>query len=294
MEFIKKFAMASRAPFLAASILPALVGGAIALGDGKFSLVPFLAAMAAAIFAHLGTNLSNDYFDYKNGNYPAKKTGPTGGSFAIQSRMFSESEIIRMAYACFGISAALFIYLGLSISPVVLALGLLGIAIGYFYTAPPFALGYRGLGEIATFVGMGPLLLQTVYFAQAGSFSEIGWYVSAFIGVLVSNILLVAQIPDIAIDKKSRKKTLAASWGAGAAISAFTLFTLVGGAVLAAGILLGKAPMFLAVGLLGILGTAHIRRHFESKDYGLGVKEAVDMLVVCSLFTIAGLLVGRI
>src|SRR5262249_52674986 len=136
--------------------------------------------------AHAGTNLANDYFDYYQGNYPNKK-GPTGGSFAIQEGLFTDRQILGMALACFIASLAIFAYLSLFTSTTVLIFGILGIALGFFYTAPPVQLGYRNAGEFTTFLGMGPIIFCTVYFAETGFISAGLLALSAFTGFFVSN-----------------------------------------------------------------------------------------------------------
>ena len=50
-----------------------------------------------------------------------------------------------------------------------LYLGISGVFLGYFYTAPPFKLGYNGLGELSVFLGFGPLSVLAGYFVQAKS-----------------------------------------------------------------------------------------------------------------------------
>jgi len=74
MDLLQKLIVATRAPFLSASLMPALVAGALALNEKVFSPELFILATLAVIFAHLGTNVSNDYFDFKYGNFPKKKT----------------------------------------------------------------------------------------------------------------------------------------------------------------------------------------------------------------------------
>src|SRR4030095_2844402 len=154
MQFFSKFAAASRLPFIVASMLPVLLASSLAYRAGIFSLQTFALCLLGAVLAHLGTNLSNDYFDYKYGNYPKKKTGPSGGSFAIQSGVFSDKQILLMAGVCFLLSLAIFGLISAYVGFNVLALAVLGAAIGFFYTAPPLRLGYNYLGELSTIIGL--------------------------------------------------------------------------------------------------------------------------------------------
>src|SRR5919106_5046263 len=72
----------TRAPFLTATIVPILLGVAVAALDGRWSL--FLAGLTllAGSFVHLGLNIANDVFDTTSGA-DAANTTPTqfsGGS----------------------------------------------------------------------------------------------------------------------------------------------------------------------------------------------------------------------
>ncbi|MFA5106633.1 MAG: prenyltransferase [Candidatus Micrarchaeia archaeon] len=244
---VRKLADAARAPFLSASLVPAIGAGALAFGLGNASLAPFALALAAVGLAHVGTNMSNDYYDYIYGNYPLEKTGPTGGSFAIQAGAYAKEDVLRISNAAFIAAAAIFAYLGLAVSPLVAAIGFAGILVGFFYTAPPFRLGYNMLGEIATFLGMGPLLAGAVFIAAYGAFSPLVLPMSAFFGFIVLNVLLAAQVPDIGIDKASGKKTISSMWGAGALQIAYGMSCLAALASLAAfSAMSGMAYMMLA------------------------------------------------
>src|SRR5438105_15853503 len=56
-------------PFsLAASIVPTLVGTAVAVADGTFHSVALLAAMLiASMLIQIATNMFNEYYDYRRG-----------------------------------------------------------------------------------------------------------------------------------------------------------------------------------------------------------------------------------
>ncbi|MDE1798617.1 MAG: prenyltransferase [Candidatus Micrarchaeota archaeon] len=286
----QKYSQALRLPFLVASLIPILAAGSLAWHDGVFNPVLWATAGLAVILAHAGTNLANDYFDYRNGNYPKTKSGPTGGSFAIQSGLFAPGHVLRLAIFCFAVSLLLFGYLAVRESWMVFALGLLGVAIGFFYTAPPLQLGYRHLGELATFVGMGPVLFQTMYYAQTGAFSASGWALSTFIGLLVANILLAAQLPDIEEDRASGKRTIASVWGPGALASVFLFSTLLGGAALIFGVYALGLPVASLLGLAGTVLSLQAWTHLKEGRALPGLGGALNALQIGGVLSVVGLL----
>lgn len=290
-SLIQKLSTAVRLPFMAASLIPALAAGALAYHDGFFSLPVFLAAAAAVLLSHAGTNLANDYFDFKAGNYPQKKTGPTGGSFAIQQGLFTEQQILEMALFCFALSLLAFAALAIRTHPGVFLLGLAGNFLGFFYSAPPFKFGYRHLGEIATFLGMGPLLAASVYLAQAGTITPGSLALSVFLGFLVSNVLLAAQIPDIEIDRKSSKRTIASVWGEGVLQESFAFSALLGAAALLYGVFYASLP---AESFLGLAGTAISLRAAHSMRAGKhmeGLQGSLFALQAGGLLAAVGMLI---
>lgn len=52
---------ALRAPFLTATIVAVLVGNAVAWNDGTYRWDLFIITLVAAVAAHAGTNVLNDY-----------------------------------------------------------------------------------------------------------------------------------------------------------------------------------------------------------------------------------------
>ena len=45
--------------------------------------------------------------------------------------------------------------------------------LGYSYQGPPFRLGYKGLGEIISFITFGPIAVSASYYSQVQHFSII-------------------------------------------------------------------------------------------------------------------------
>jgi 1,4-dihydroxy-2-naphthoate octaprenyltransferase len=114
-------------------------------------------------------------------------------------------------------------------------LGLLGLALGYFYSKPGVQLSGRGSGELACAIGLGALPVAGAVWLQAGQVDPGAWLLAVIVSVWVGLILLINEVPDSAADDAAGKRTLAVRLGTGGARILYQLLTLV---ALAAGVAL--------------------------------------------------------
>jgi 1,4-dihydroxy-2-naphthoate octaprenyltransferase len=203
---------ATRLPFLSATLIPVLVGIAIATAQGFFDLLTAIVTVVGAAAVHLGLTVANDVFDAKLGADDAniRPTQFSGGSRVIQYGLVSlrGMTLISLSMYVIAIACGLFL-LVVSPSPALLVIGILGIVLSVGYTAPPLKLVYRGWGEVTTAIGFGPLMLLGAYVVQSGgSISPEAVAASIPIAILVALILYVNEIPDREGDARAGKRTL--------------------------------------------------------------------------------------
>ena len=272
---ISVWARALRLPFLTATAVPVISGASIAFFEvSRFDWGLFLLSLIGAVFLHLGTNLANDYFDHKSGN-DESNSSPTpfsGGSRVIQEGLIPPKTILFASLFCFafGIFIGIVLYLMTNLFQI-LYLGAIGVLIGYFYTATPFKLGYRGFGEILTAIGFGPLMVGGSYLVQAGSFSTLAWLASIPIAILVGLILLINEFPDHDADNKVHKKTLVVLLGTKKAMRIFHLFLAIAFAFTIAMGVIGIFPLYSLLCLLTF--PLAIKAYNVSKSHHENVKE---------------------
>src|SRR3954447_1843948 len=72
--------MAARPRTLPAGVAPVLVGTALAITEGTFRPLAFVAALLGAVFIQVGSNLSNDYSDARRGADTEDRLGPVRGT----------------------------------------------------------------------------------------------------------------------------------------------------------------------------------------------------------------------
>lgn len=206
-----------RLPFATASIVPLLLGTAIAWAvTGVFVWDVFLLTLIGGVCIHLGANVANDYWDYRQGsdNINVEYIRPfTGGSRMIQEGLLSPREVLAGSIVLFSFGAIIGLYLTFTRGFFILILGLLGIFLAFFYTAPPIKFVSRGIGEIVIGICFGVFLTLGAYFTQAQIFAWEPVIMSLPIALLVSGILYINEFADFIADRDAGKHTLVVRLG---------------------------------------------------------------------------------
>src|SRR5262249_53763547 len=114
---------AIRAPSLSAAAIPVLLGAAIAARDGFFA--PGRLALVGAMAIQAGTNLINDYHDYRSGADSSESLGP---SMVIQRGLLAPEQVWRGGLIAFAIGAALGLVLVYLCGWPILAIGVPSVA----------------------------------------------------------------------------------------------------------------------------------------------------------------------
>jgi 1,4-dihydroxy-2-naphthoate octaprenyltransferase len=181
----------------------------------------------------------NDYYDYRKGTDTAAVKG-TGG--ALLRGDLTPTQIFWAGITAFAVGSAIGLYLVTVSGPFIFWLGLASVAIGYFYTAGPFALAYVGLGEVAVFIFMGPVMVIGSYFLQIPAVAWSAIWASLPVAFVVAAILHANNLRDIDTDRQNNKRTLATIFGRAGARREFYL--LIGGTFVSQWVLvaLGGAP----------------------------------------------------
>lgn len=210
-----------------ASFASIFLGASAAVRAGALDFV-WLALTVFGIFCvEVAKNASGEIFDCASGNdlaVQAQDRSPfSGGKRVIVDHLLTPREtaiIAGFAYA-FGIGIGLLIVALREFD--VLWFGVLGIALAFFYHAPPFKLSYRGLGELAVGAAYGPMIASGTYLVQRGTVArEIIW-LSIPLGLLIAAFLWINEFPDYAADKQVGKQTLVVRLGRVRASQVFAL-----------------------------------------------------------------------
>jgi 1,4-dihydroxy-2-naphthoate octaprenyltransferase len=193
-----------RAPFFTATVVPILLGATIAWDrTGTFHVGLFLLTMLGGLLLHTGTNVANDYFDHRSGTdeLNVEFVRPfTGGSRMIQSGLLTPREVLSGALAAFALACVVGLYLAYVRGPLIIVLGLFGIFSGFFYTAPPFNLAGKGIGEFFIGLNFGVLMTLGSFFVQTGYLAWEPVVAGIPVGLLIAGVVYINEFQDAPAD----------------------------------------------------------------------------------------------
>jgi 1,4-dihydroxy-2-naphthoate octaprenyltransferase len=277
---------ATRLPFLSATFIPVLIGIAIAAVHGSFDAVSAVLTVVGAAAVHLALNVANDVFDARLGA-DDRNVNPTqfsGGSRVIQYGLVSLRRMTAISAGFYAVAIGVgLVLLVTRFSMALLVIGVLGILLSLFYTAPPLKLVYRGLGELTTAIGFGPLMLVGAYVVQTMGVLRAEPFVASIpIALLVALILYVNEVPDRPADDRAGKRTLPVILPRQMVIGGYTVAAAAAFAVIVLGVLAGLLPIPALLALLPLPLVSRVRdglvRYYD-QPYGLMSVMAVNIRV---------------
>jgi 1,4-dihydroxy-2-naphthoate octaprenyltransferase len=253
---VRRAFLATRPPFLIASVLPVLVGTAWASAAfHRFNGLLFGLALAATVLAHAAANVYNDVGDdligADAGNtdriYPY-----TGGSRFIQTGLLSRSQMTRLALGLAAAALTLGALLAVLRGPGVILLGVAGLGLGLLYSLPGAQLSARGIGEAAVAIGFGALPVLGSVWLQTRFIDSAAVLLCVPVSAWAAAIVIINEVPDIEADRRAHKRTLVVRWGAGGARWIYWGLTLVALAASDTAVALHALPLWSALAALAV------------------------------------------
>ena len=159
------------------------------------------AALIGIAFAHLATNLFDDYIDYKNLPQNCQQCKCA----YIKEGKATIDDVLRVVIIYLSIASIMGLFLFFRCGFPVIILALIGGAIALAYSK----LSQVGLSEIAVGLAFGPLLFEGVYFVMTEEFSLTVFVMSLAVVMFTIGLMYVHTVLDFEGDLKSGKKTLA-------------------------------------------------------------------------------------
>ena len=288
------FARLSRLKFLVGGFAGGALGTLVAAYDGHgVRWRSYFAAQLTITAFHLMTHYANDYFD-RDADTFAVRTPYSGGSGTLVDGSLAPVVAFRAALICgfVGLAATAILLWGAR-QPAAAALAVAIGSLAWAYSAPPFRLLARGLGECDTALVVAVLVPLCAFAAQRGVPTSLALVTTMPGALAMFAMMLAVEFPDRSADIAGGKRNLVVRLGAQGATRlsvAAILATYVAIALtLAAGappayVILEAVTLPVGAGYLGALGRR--RGADPSTDEGIAARGVSFFFLV----TFAGVL----
>ncbi|MFC2051968.1 prenyltransferase [Chloroflexota bacterium] len=221
---LKIWFLETRPQFLLLSVVLAFLGTCIAWYDGAFHLDYALLAFFGLLLAHISVNVLNDYFDYRSGiDLETKRTPFSGGSGILPASLLTPRQVFWLGMGSFLLAIPIGAFFLIVRGWLLLPLLLVAAVCILLYT--PFILKLRW-PEWAAGLGLGTLPVLGAYFVQTGDYTLSAVIASIPSGILVHNLLLLNEFPDVEADSKAGRKTLPITMGTAKASIVYSVLTV--------------------------------------------------------------------
>lgn len=217
--------------------------GAAAAWQAGFSVQPgrLLLVTCLGLCAHISVNAFNEYFDFASGlDYLTERTPFSGGS----GTLIIHPEAIQLALTLAVTTLLLVIgggvYLTFLLGWQLLLFGIPGVLLIYLYTQ--YLNRWPWICLMAPGVGFGVLMTMGTYWVFAGSVSSSVLVLAGIVTLLVSNLLLLNQFPDVEADRQVGRQHLPIVIGRPASAHVFSWILLLVYVVLVVAVALRVLP----------------------------------------------------
>lgn len=196
------------------SVLPYVFAVILAAKNYKIDIFLSFLGLIGIFIVHLSVNMLDDYFDWKKGavetykNLEAQGLVPENNKcFYFTQNLVTPQSVFVVASLLSAIAFLIGLFIASKVGISVIIIALITAALGFFYSASPIKLSYRGLGEPVIAVIFGPLLMTGAYLTAGAHLDKFILLISTIMGILVMNIGYVHAVSDFDSDLKTGKKS---------------------------------------------------------------------------------------
>ncbi len=245
---LKTWFLETRPQFLLLSVVLAFLGTSVAWYNGHFNLGYAVLAFVGLLLCHISVNVLNDYYDYKSGiDLKTKRTPFSGGSGFLPAASLNPRHVFWFGLACFLLAVPIGVFFVFVSGWLLLPLLLVAAICILLYTPLLTKLGWP---EWAPGAGLGALPVLGAYFVQTGEYTLTAVIASVPSGILVHNLLLLNEFPDIEADKTAGRRTLPITMGRKGAGIVYSALTIIMYLWIIAWAAVGLMPVFCLIALL--------------------------------------------
>ncbi len=168
----------------------------------------------------IATHFFNDALDFLKGADTPSRKGPKR---PVQKGLVSPSLLFKAGFLCLFLAGLSGLYIVWQGGWFFLFVGLLSLALAYFYTGGPYPLAYTGLADFFVLLFFGLIPSSFVFYLNAGFWSMDSFVAGFQCGLLALSLLTVNNLRDEEEDRQAGKKTLVVRFGRKWGIREWTL-----------------------------------------------------------------------
>ncbi len=234
---------ATRPNFLLLALLCAALG--IVLTERQLPVIQgtdLMLVLLGAVLAHAAVNLLNEYQDFRSGlDLMTRRTAFSGGSGALPDKPEAAPQVLLAALVSIAAVVLIGLYfLCLRGLPIVV-LGTAGLLLVIGYTR--WITHWPWLCLLAPGLGFGPIMILGTQLALGGRPDTATVVVALVVMLLVSELLLINQIPDVSADRRVGRRHLPIVLGLQKAAWIVAIMLLAAYLLLGSALWLGLLPL---------------------------------------------------
>ena len=162
--------------------------------------------LLGAVLAHASVNIFNELSDHRTGiDSRTRRTPFSGGSGTLQAGLLTVRQVTVAAWGTLLSAFIIGAYLTLVSGWLILVLAIIGGLVSVFYTSHVTRLA---LGELASGICLGSLVVIGTYYAMTGQVSGEVILVSIPPGLLTALLLFLNEFPDLEADRAGGRRHL--------------------------------------------------------------------------------------
>ncbi|MBY6034488.1 prenyltransferase [Marinobacter daepoensis] len=284
---------ASRPNFLLLAPLCAGLGLAAAWQQDQHpGLLHTVLVLLGAVLAHAAVNLLNEYDDFRSGlDLLTRRTPFSGGSGALPETPSAARQVLWAGLGTLALVAAIGLYFLWLRGLPLLILGAAGLVLVLTYTrwitrSPLLCL-------LAPGIGFGPVMVLGTIIALGARLDATALLCSLVALLLVSELLLINQIPDAEADRKVGRRHLVITQGPRKASLLASGLLLSAYGVILAGLLTSTLPPWTTLALMPLPAALWVSRMLpEVLDHAERLHAVLGLNVAVLLSTLALMCVG--
>ncbi|RUO25481.1 1,4-dihydroxy-2-naphthoate prenyltransferase [Aliidiomarina minuta] len=239
----------ARVNFLTLSLVCVALAAALGwLQQGILLWSNLLLVLVMALAAHISVNAFNEYFDFRSGlDFLTPKTPFSGGSGSLVANPEGAYPALTLAILTLVMVTLIGLWLAAQVSWLLLLLGIPGVFIIYAYTNHINRFPFLCL--LAPGVGFGLLMTLGASWVLSVGVTPGAVVLAVIMTLLVSNLLLLNQFPDVEADRQVGRRHLPILWGRRKSAVVFMAIHILSYLTLLLGVMAGWLPEHTLLGL---------------------------------------------